>query len=334
MDSPPLSVIVPNYNHARYLKERLDSVLGQTFSDFELIYLDDASKDNSDAVLESYLAEPRLTQVVKNSVNSGSPFAQWNRGVALARGTYVWIAEADDCAAPTFLERLKSILDSRPNIGIAYCQSDLIDENGERFGSAYDYNRNLRAEAELWASDFTLSGSEAVARLFARQCVIPNASAVLFRRQVFLEAGGADETLRLAGDYLLWIRMLLRSDLAFVAEPLNGFRRHPGTVRQTAYHDGTMLRENYLVQSILRESVSVPTETAEAACDDLMDRWIEHTVLAPGRLSPRTIRELYRWQRRVDPASGPRFLRRLATRTGKKLGSLLGRRERAGENQS
>jgi glycosyltransferase involved in cell wall biosynthesis len=325
-ESPRVSVVVPNYNHARYLRERLDSVLSQTYPHFELIYLDDASTDESDDVLDAYRGEPRLSHVVKNPVNSGSPFAQWNRGVALARGEYVWIAEADDRAAPTFLERLVAVLDAHPNVGVAYCQSDLIDPWGRVFGSAYDYNQNLGEDVALWSEDFVRPGPEMVARFFARQCVIPNASAVLFRRRVYQQVGGADDTLRLAGDYLLWSRLLLASDLAFVAEPLNAFRRHPNTVRHTAYRDGTMLRESYLVLSILHESVEVAPRVAEAARDDLMDRWIEHTLLAPGRLSPAALRRIYRWQKRVDPDPARRFLRRLAERTAKKAATLFRRK--------
>ena len=102
---PVVSVIVPNYNHAQFLPSRLDSILGQTFADFEVIYLDDASTDNSERVIAPFLEDRRI-RVIRNTVNSGSAFKQWNRGVREARGEYVWIAEADDSAEPTLLSRL------------------------------------------------------------------------------------------------------------------------------------------------------------------------------------------------------------------------------------
>src|SRR5690242_21921320 len=89
---PTVSVIIPNYNHARYLPRRIESVLRQSYQDFELILMDDASTDDSREVLSLYLSDPRV-RVQFNEVNSGSPFKQWNKGVKLARGKYVWIAE-------------------------------------------------------------------------------------------------------------------------------------------------------------------------------------------------------------------------------------------------
>jgi len=126
---PKVSVIIPNYNHDRFLTKRIQTILDQTFQDFEIIYLDDASTDESDAAIAPFL--PRLTHVIKNETNSGSPFKQWNKGARLAKGEYLWIAESDDYADKHFLERLVDILDRHPNVGLAYCQSWGVDE-GDR----------------------------------------------------------------------------------------------------------------------------------------------------------------------------------------------------------
>ncbi|HVB58282.1 MAG TPA: glycosyltransferase family 2 protein, partial [Candidatus Acidoferrales bacterium] len=99
---PTVSVIVPNYNHARFLRKRIDSVLQQTFQDFELILLDDCSTDDSRSILSSYAGDPRI-RIEFNDANSGSTFKQWNKGVRLARGKYVWIAESDDYAGEKLL---------------------------------------------------------------------------------------------------------------------------------------------------------------------------------------------------------------------------------------
>src|SRR6266567_649594 len=129
MRHPKVSVIVPSYNHCRYLSERIDSILGQTFGDFEVIVLDDASTDGSPAVLADYYAKPRV-RIVVNARNSGSAFPQWNRGIGMAKGDYIWIAESDDSADPRFLETLVPILDDDPTLGLVYCQSRLIDVGG------------------------------------------------------------------------------------------------------------------------------------------------------------------------------------------------------------
>ena len=98
---PRVSVVVPNYNHARYLPERLATIEAQAVEDVELILLDDRSTDESRAVLEKFARETRLpVRTAFNDVNTGSPFAQWRRGAEMATGEYLWIAESDDAAEP------------------------------------------------------------------------------------------------------------------------------------------------------------------------------------------------------------------------------------------
>jgi glycosyltransferase involved in cell wall biosynthesis len=112
---PTVSVIVPNYNHARYLRQRIDSVLGQTYRDFEVILLDDCSTDESRSIISEYENHPKV-RIELNDKNSGSPFKQWNKGVRLAHGKYVWIAESDDYADERLLERLVSMLEEGPRV--------------------------------------------------------------------------------------------------------------------------------------------------------------------------------------------------------------------------
>src|SRR5215467_7397297 len=119
---PTVSAIVPNYNHAPYLRKRIESILAQTYQDFELILLDDCSTDNSREILASYGNSSKV-RIEFNETNSGTPFKQWNKGVRLARGKYIWIAESDDYADDGFLERLASRLDAEPGAGFAYCRS-------------------------------------------------------------------------------------------------------------------------------------------------------------------------------------------------------------------
>ena len=126
--SPKVSVIVPNFNHARFLRKRIDSVLRQTYQDFELILLDDCSTDESRSILSDYAGDPRV-RIDFNEKNSGSTFKQWNKGVRLARGEYVWIAESDDYAGERLLEKLVAILATEPTVTLAYCRSNRILEN-------------------------------------------------------------------------------------------------------------------------------------------------------------------------------------------------------------
>src|SRR5882762_42615 len=119
---PTVSIVVPNYNHARFLRQRLDSIVGQTFQDFELILLDDCSTDESQSILREYATDSRV-RLEFNEKNSGSTFKQWNKGVRLARGEYIWIAESDDYADERLLERLVGVLEAEPEVTLAYCRS-------------------------------------------------------------------------------------------------------------------------------------------------------------------------------------------------------------------
>jgi glycosyltransferase involved in cell wall biosynthesis len=254
---PLVSIIVPNYNHARYLPQRLDSIFAQTFTDYELIILDDASTDNSREIITPYLADPRV-RFYPNEINSGSPFAQWNRGVNLARGEYAWIAESDDFAAPALLDTLVGLLQTYPNVGVAYSESWRVDVEGKTMGCMGEFTAEL--STAHWQQSFVANGRDECGRYLIWKNTIPNASAVLFRRQVFLQAGGARSHLRLAGDWLTWVEMLLLSDLAFTPERLNFFRHHPSSVREASSW-ATFFDERWLVQFRLVQAGVVLKDT-------------------------------------------------------------------------
>lgn len=228
MKNQAVSVIVPNYNHARYLKRRLDSIVAQTFCDYELIILDDASTDASMETIAPYLRDPRA-RLLANASNSGSTFAQWNRGVAMASGEFVWLAESDDYAEPGLLEKLVTLLRANPSVGLALCQSYKIDENDAVIGTMEEFTADI--DSDHWRQPFISKGREECGRYLLWKNTVPNASAVVFRREVYQRAGGAPTNLRLAGDWLTWARMLLISDQAFIPDLLNYFRHHTQTVR-------------------------------------------------------------------------------------------------------
>jgi len=244
---PAVSVVVPSYNYARFLRERIDGILAQTRQDFELILLDDASTDGSQAILQSYADPPRV-RVVLGAENSGSPFVQWNRGVALATAPYVWIAEADDAAEPELLARLTAVLDAHPGVGLVHCGFQRIDDEGRAVGEAAAWWRAI--EPGRWERDFVAPGGDELVHL-RHQNVIGNASGVVFRRALFGALGGADERYRLAGDWDLWVRMLLRSDVGFVAAPLNRWRWHARSVRQRSLAARLEERETRRVLAML-----------------------------------------------------------------------------------
>jgi len=228
---PKVSIVIPSYNYARFLKERLDSITGQSFRNYEIIFLDDGSQDDSLAYFKRYAAgypEIQFTTLV-NSVNSGNPFSQWNKGVALAKGEYIWIAEADDYCTADFLETHVKILDENPNVGIVYCQSCHVNHKSERLGSIIWSVEWLGKQR--WQRNFINNGRDEISNYLLFQNTIPNASAVLFRKDIFEKIGQASSEFKLMGDWLTWVRMLCVSDVAFVSAENNFFRVHDSSVR-------------------------------------------------------------------------------------------------------
>ncbi|HEU5395863.1 MAG TPA: glycosyltransferase [Verrucomicrobiae bacterium] len=266
---PKVTVIVPNYNHARFLPRRFESIFAQTCGDREVIALDDASTDGSREILRELAAKHPL-QLIFNDRNSGIPFKQWNKGVAAARGEFIWIAESDDSAEPQLLERLVAALEANPKAGLAYCQTRRIDEHDVLAGTLGDWTADL--DPVRWQNDFVASGPAECATALMIKNTIPNASAVVFRRSVFERAGGAPEDLRLCGDWMTWVRMLLISDVAFVAAPLNHFRSHPNSVRSSSQLT-RLCAEEYRVKAYIIKHCAVPVEVRARAAADSLQRW-------------------------------------------------------------
>ena len=179
--APTLSIIVPCYNHARFLPERLKSISEQSFGDFEIILLDDASTDNSQNVLQAYAdQEMRVSATLFNDENGGCVNEQWRKGVRIAKGDFIWIAESDDVATPDFLQVLLQQFKSFPEIGMAYCDSMIIDDAGIELGG-YDYSHS--EYQNRWQGDFVLDGKTFIKEHLVFRNVIPNASAVVFRKE-------------------------------------------------------------------------------------------------------------------------------------------------------
>lgn len=223
-----VSVIVPSYNHAQYLEERIESLLQQTYTEFELILLDDLSPDHSAEILNKYKNHPKVSHCIINEKNSGSTFHQWNKGMSLAKGELIWIAESDDVADATFLEKLVTHFIQNPNLVLAYSQSYRMNAQGEVTGSWKDFTDDV--DPILFANDFEMSGLEYINRFLNRQNTVPNASGVLFKKQTYLDVGGANPSLRFIGDWEIWAKIISQGDLFYTAECLNYFRYHDTSV--------------------------------------------------------------------------------------------------------
>ena len=227
-----VSVIVPNYNYAQLIENRIDSIRAQAYPIYELIILDDASIDDSVACIEGYLRKTQLdAQLHVNDANSGSVFRQWVKGAHLATGDLVWIAEADDIADSDFLATLVPAF-THENVVLTFCQSRQIDENG--YVIADDYLAYTADISERWRNDHFGEGLDTIRAYLSIKNVIPNVSAVLFNRQALLKAleevGDELFDYRVAGDWLVYLHVLVQGRLYFKAKSINSHRRHQQSV--------------------------------------------------------------------------------------------------------
>lgn len=230
---PTVSVIVPNYNHAPYLRQRIESILNQTYQDFELILLDDCSTDESRDIMENYRSDSHVTHIIYGERNSGSAFRQWDKGIALAQGEWVWVAESDDYAEPIFLERMMNEVAKVPDCVLAYSATWWVDEDGNK----------------LWETPHSdmvniYSGHDFIRQKLAVCNSIANVSECIFRRDNFHPAeSDRYEEMRLCGDWYFYVLLAEQGKVVEVEEPLNYYRQHSTNISSEAEHRGLTFLE-------------------------------------------------------------------------------------------
>jgi len=222
---PLVSIIVPNFNHAPYLKERLDSIYNQTYSQYEVLLLDDCSTDESRAILMQAAEEhPGNTRLVFNETNSGNAFAQWKKGISLAKGELIWIAESDDYSQPHFLAKMVEQF-RMESVRIAFCPSAFMKE-GKQIWSTAEYLQDL--DRFRFDKPFCMSAYNMVRFGFARHNMIPNVSSAVFRNIGTLpgEANELCGQMELSGDWIFYLALMEGGVVAYTNEVTNFYRIH------------------------------------------------------------------------------------------------------------
>lgn len=245
---PVVSVILPNYNHSVYLEERITSILNQTYQDFELILLDDCSTDNSKDILLRYKDHPKVSSLIFNEKNTGNTFLQWDKGIRLAKGRYIWIAESDDIADMTFLEFTIPALEQNPDATMCLTGSILIDEHSQRLKRSRD---RWRETGKVKVFD----GAEYVKHNLMYRNYVYNASMVVFRRNVYDRLDKSFQRLRCAGDWQFWAEVAYEGDVIEVRKKLNAFRQHLNKVTSKSKYTGDGIADSIdVMQYILSHS--------------------------------------------------------------------------------
>ena len=229
-----VSVIIPNYNHSRYLKERIESVLNQTYCNIEVIILDDCSTDRSIDIIEQYRSNTRIKQIIINESNSGSTFRQWQKGFMYATGEYIWIAESDDIAHPDFLKTIIDRMSEDENIVLGFSSMYRIDENGNNQGVI---NLTTRGGKHI------MRGEDFIRNNMLFGCHILNASSAIFRRKALQRVSPEYTDYVGSGDYLFWIEIARQGNVVKVNQPLDYFRNHSNKVTPRVVATGIQFEE-------------------------------------------------------------------------------------------
>ena len=221
---PLVSVVVPCYQHAKYLEQRMESVFRQTYDRIELILLDDASTDGSQRILEKWARRFAHVKLCFNEENSGSAFSQWLKGINMAEGSLIWIAESDDFCGDDFLEKLVPFF-AHESVMLAYAGCDFV-----RGGSIVWTSEAYLSDISRLSFDrpFVVSAARFVRSGMGEKNLIPNVSSCVFRNTGPVRSELADRLCRmkLCGDWLFYLDRIRGGCVAYTPETRCGYRVH------------------------------------------------------------------------------------------------------------
>ncbi len=251
--SPKVSVCVATYNQGRYLRQALQSILNQTLQDFEIVVSDDASTDDTSAIVAQVSADAPWARLhyVRQPHNLGIAENR-NRCLALARGQYIGWLDSDDIYHPELLAVQSAVLDRHPQVGLAHSAYQVIDSAGRR----------LPDWPLPFAEDRIETGQTAFQELVLANYI--TAPTVLVRRECHAQVGPyAPSVGRSSTDWEMWLRIALRADLAYTATPLTQYRQHTSSTSTTTSKSGERLRcDIRAVQLIFRQQRALITDAA------------------------------------------------------------------------
>lgn len=204
------SVIIPLYNKAPYVRKTVESVLGQTFTDYELIIIDNGSTDDSSKIVAGF-TDSRI-RIVRLEENVGVSNAR-NKGVSLSTAPYITFLDADDWWEPTFLEEMARLIERHPNAGI--------------YGTGYYIVKNSKKRvAPIGVDEDFLEGEINYCHVYAKTLCMPLTSiTVSMPRAVFDEMEGFKPHLKLGEDFDLWVRIALKHKVVFLNKPLSNYNQ-------------------------------------------------------------------------------------------------------------
>jgi len=280
---PKVSAIVPNYNHARFLEQRIDSILAQTYKNLEILVLDDCSTDDSRVVIERYCEKyPDRIRALFNESNSGNVFRQWHKGIDNTTGELIWICESDDFCEPDFLESLVKNFKDR-SVNIAFGRIQFSDQEGNLQQGLDQYREG--AEPGIWDAPLTRPARRWFVGGFGVNNVIANVGGCIFRRQSLPESVWDEtETYSTLGDWFLYSHLAGGGQIAYEPSAVAYFRQHSGNTSVASFVTPAYYEEHERLMMLLRQRWGVPDETVEAFYHKVAFQYAHHRL--EEKLSP------------------------------------------------
>jgi glycosyltransferase involved in cell wall biosynthesis len=265
-----VSVVVPNYNHASYLFQRLESIRRQTFADFEVIILDDASTDNSRDIILKYDFDDRFSYAF-NSEQSGSPFKQWLRGLSNANGRFTWIAESDDFCEDDFLQHTIAGF-TNESVVISHCKTVIVDSVGARQPNALSEYLEKHAPGKFKKS-YLQTGFEELNQCMAIRCTIVNASGVLFRTENLRRAVPQALDFKMCGDWMIYLLLLKEGSIHYSIKTANYFRRAETSIVKKIEGTDQYFEERSAIANHVAKHINLYPETSRKILLELESEW-------------------------------------------------------------
>lgn len=276
-----VSIIVPNFNHAPFLRQRLESIFSQTYKNFEVILLDDSSRDSSSEILKEFQQLfPEKTKLALNDKNSGSVFRQWEKGIKLAKGDLIWIAESDDYCDLTFLETLVPFF-FEESVTLAFSRSDFVDQHGKKVWDTEEYLGKL--DRARWADEFTLPAKSIVLSYFHQLNIIPNVSSAIFRNpsEHVLFQDPMWLGMKVCGDWIFYLNIISGGSISYSHRTTNYYRQHLGNTSVSSYSKDTYYSELHMVAAELMRLYPVGLVEIDGLWEKAKTDWLSNRPKDP-----------------------------------------------------
>ena len=268
---PKVSILIPTYNYAHYLDESIQSALGQTYTDFELIIVDDQSKDNTDEVVQKYLGDKRVSYY-KNPVNLGL-VGNFNKCLGYAKGKYIKYLLADDKFHPQLLEKFVPIMEQYPNVS-------LTTSNSEMFG--------LRCKKRQQPFQYLQEGRKVIYESLKEGSGnwIGEPTTVMFRKSDLI-IGSFNSKFTCLVDWEMWLRLLSVGDCYIIPETLSYFRTHASQASKVVLENSKYTFEDYYFYKDIKMHNNCKVDFSQLDIDKTIKKKAAYCAKAMYRVIPR-----------------------------------------------